>query len=227
MGLKIDLSKKLLADLPGAHIGLLEVSGVDNTRRPTALDGEKLVIEQHLRQRYAGCTRQDLLSQPVMAAYDRYYNRFDKTSHVLLQVESVAFKGKSLPHVSPLVDAGFAAELDTLMLTAAHDVDLLQPPVYMDVSCVGETFTQMNGALKTLRAGDIVMRDRQGLVCTFIYGQDAISPISPQTTHALYVVYVPEGVGAELIYAHLEMIEHHIRLFAPDCKVEQLVVMPD
>ena len=225
--LDIALSADLLQSLPGIHVGLLEISGIDNTPRPTPLDAEKRLIEQGLRQRYAGYGRRDFLALPLMAAYDRYYNRFDKTSHVLLQLESLVLRGKSLPQVSPLVDAGFAAELETLVLTAAHDVDLLQPPVYMDVSRAGETFTQMNGASKVLRAGDMVMRDRQRLVCTFIYGQDAISPVSPLTTHAVYVAYAPAGVPPEAVHAHLELIERHVRLFSPGCEVNQLVVKPD
>ena len=44
-------------------------------------------VEASLRQRYAGYTRLDFLKLPVMAAYVRYYRSFDKTYHVLLQVE--------------------------------------------------------------------------------------------------------------------------------------------
>ncbi len=67
-----------------------------------------------------------------MAAYERYYKRFDKTYHVQLQVESIVLKGKNLPDVSPLVDANFIAEIETFVLTAGHDVMQLQGSVCMD-----------------------------------------------------------------------------------------------
>jgi len=47
---------------------------------------------------------------------------------VQLQVESIVSKGKSLPNVTPLVDANFVAEVETLVLTAGHDVAKLQAP---------------------------------------------------------------------------------------------------
>jgi DNA/RNA-binding domain of Phe-tRNA-synthetase-like protein len=106
---------------PGAAIGLLELSNLDNTRPALQLDGRKRETEARLRERYRGFTRQDFLSLPVMAAYAQYYKRFDKTYHVLLQVESIVLKGKPLPNVSPLVDANFMAEVDTLVLTAGHE----------------------------------------------------------------------------------------------------------
>lgn len=206
---------------PGAHVGLLEVSGVDNTPRPTALDAEKLALADRLRQRYAGYSRADFLALPVMAAYWSYYKRFSKTYHVLLQLESVVLKGKALPSLSPLVDANFAAELDTLALTAGHDVARLSPPVVIDVTRDGEAFTQMGGARKALRAGDMVMRDAEGIACTILYGQDDRSPISAATSHALYVVYAPAGVGAAAVQAQLDQVERTIALLAPDYQREQ------
>ena len=210
---------------PGGHMGLLEVSGVDNTGRSAALDAEKRAVAERLRARYAGYSRADFLALPDMAAYWSYYKRFGKTYHVLLQVESVVLKGKSLPDVSPLVDANFAAELDSLALTAGHDVARLAPPVVIDVTRDGETFTQMGGAAKTLRAGDMVMRDAGGVSCTIIYGQDERSPITGATTHALYVVYAPAGVSVAAVQAQLDGIERHIALFAPDYRREQSRVL--
>src|SRR5262245_24144930 len=61
-----------------------------------------------------------------MAAYVRYYKRFSKTYHVQLQLESIVLKRKSLPSVSPLVDANFTAEVETLVLTAGHDAQKLE-----------------------------------------------------------------------------------------------------
>jgi DNA/RNA-binding domain of Phe-tRNA-synthetase-like protein len=206
---------------PGAATGILEVSGIDNAVETPALEAEKRQVEQRLRSRYAGFTRRDFLSEPTLAAYEQYYKRFDKTYHVQLQVESLVLKGKNLPSVSPLVDATFAAEVETFVLTAGHDVRLLQPPLTIDVTRDGDSMPLMNGTVKELRPGDMLMRDQQGIICTILYGQDNISPISPATTHALYVAYAPAGVTTEQVKKQLAGIERNIRLFAPGCQVEQ------
>jgi len=206
---------------PGAVIGLLEISGVDNSHPSAALEERKRETEAQLRERYRGFTRADFLALPRMAAYEQYYKRFNKTYHVQLQVESLVLKGKSLPAVSPLVDANFTSEVVTFVLTAGHDVARLQEPVVMDVSRDGDVMTQLNGATKPIRAGDMVMRDAGGVSCTILYGQDNRSPITPQTRHVLYVVYAPPGIAAADVNQQLDQIETCIRLFAPQMKVEQ------
>jgi len=223
--LKITATDAWMQAHPGAQIGLLEISGVDNTQLATGLDQEKRAIEARLREKYSGFTREDFLELPVMQAYHRYYREFGYTYHVLLQLESVALKGKSLPNVSPLVDANFAAELETLILTAGHDVAHLEAPILIDVAREGAVITQMNGKRKDVSVGDMLMRDAGGVACTILRGQDNRSPISKATTHVLYVAYVPDGVTEEQVRTQLDAIEKYVRLFAPECKAEQLLII--
>jgi DNA/RNA-binding domain of Phe-tRNA-synthetase-like protein len=210
---------------PGAVIGLLELSGVDNARSSPELEARKRETEARLRGRYAGYARSDFLGLPILAAYQRYYKRFTKTYHVLLQLESIVLKDKSLPDVSPLVDANFTAEVDSLILTAGHDVAKLVAPVTMDVSRAGDVMIRMNGAPKEIDPGDMVMRDATGVVCSILYGQDNVSPITSATTHALYVAYAPAGVPSEAVEGHLRRVEENVRLFCPETRVEQLRVI--
>jgi DNA/RNA-binding domain of Phe-tRNA-synthetase-like protein len=206
---------------PGSCVGLLEVSGVVNDVACPVLNGRKRSIEADIRSQYQGMTRPELLALPVMAAYAAYYRRFEKTYHVQLQLESIAWKGKRLPDVSPAVDANFASEVTTLVLTAGHDADLLHEPIVMDVSRPGDRMAQMNGAVKDLRPGDMIMRDARGISCSIIYGQDDASPISARSTHVLYVAYAPVGVPASHVEVQLLRIEEHLRLCSPCLLVEQ------
>jgi DNA/RNA-binding domain of Phe-tRNA-synthetase-like protein len=206
---------------PEAVIGLLELSGVENNLTSLRLDERKRETELRLRERYKGFTRQDFLSLPVVSAYDQYYKRFNKTYHVQLQVESIVLKGKSLPNVSPLVDSNFTAEVETLVLTAGHDVAKLHGSISMDVSCEGDQMALMNGETKAIRAGDMIMRDSNGVCCSIIYGQDNRSLISSTTSHVLYVAYAPVGVPAKTVDMQLQIIEENIRLFSPTAHVER------
>jgi len=207
---------------PGATIGLLELSGVEYAYSLSGLEQRKRGTEADLRERYRGFTRQDFLALPVMAAYEQYYKRFNKTYHVLLQVESIVLKGKNLPNVFPLVDANFTAEVGTLVLTAGHDVAGLRGAISIDVSREGDAMMLMNGDSKVIRAGDMIMRDAGGICCSIIYGQDNRSPISMKTSRVLYVSYAPAGVPAELVDSQLHQIEANVRLFVPAVVVEQL-----
>jgi DNA/RNA-binding domain of Phe-tRNA-synthetase-like protein len=210
---------------PGALIGLLEISQASNRGAAPELDARKRALEAKLRDKYAKFTRAQFVALPVLREYVRYYKQFEKTYHVLQQLESVALKGKPLPSISPLVDANFAAELETLVLTAGHDLEKLRAPVCIDVSVEGDTLVQMNGAPKRVPAGDMVMRDAERMSCSILYGQDNGSPISPSTSAALYVAYAPVGVGEDAVRAQLEGILSNVRTFAPGCTVEQLTLL--
>lgn len=111
-------------------------------------------------------------------------------------------KKRALPNVSPLVDANFMAEMDTLVLTAGHDADLLSNPVRIDVTKEDDAFVQINGKTTQLKPDDMMMADGKGIVCTIIYGQDQRTPISPATRRALYVAYAPAGVAKEKVREH-------------------------
>jgi DNA/RNA-binding domain of Phe-tRNA-synthetase-like protein len=206
---------------PGAIIGILELSSVENRHASLQLDERKREIEARLRERYKGFTRQDFLSLPVMSDYARYYKRFNKNYHLLLQVESIVLKGKNLPNVSPLVDSNFMAEVDTLVLTAGHDAKKLHGAISIDVSREGDRIIQMNGTPKAIPVTDMIMRDANGVCCSIIYGQDSRSPISSETSHLLYVAYAPAGVPSETVDTQLRRIIQNIRLFSPTAIVEQ------
>ena len=219
--LSIQVSDEWRNLYPGSLFGVLEMSEVVVTSAAAQLDEQKRAIERRLRERYQGFSRTDFLALPAMAAYTRYYKRYSKTYHVLQQVESLVLKGRDLPNVSPLVDANFMAEVDTLVLTAGHDVGKLNGPILLDVARAGEQITQMNGSTRPVLLADMVMRDAHGVCCTIIYGQDNLSPISPETSQVLYVAYAPEGVPAELVNTHLQRVKENILLFSPAAVLEQ------
>lgn len=221
---QIELNGRWHDTFPGGHVGLLLIGKVNNARRPTPLDQRKREIESSLREKFAGFSRVDLLELEVLKAYRTYYKKFNKTYHVQLQLESVLQKGKSLPNVNPLVDANFAAELETLVLTAGHDADLLEAPITIDATQGNETFIQMNGSERTLRPNDMMMSDGKGVICTIIYGQDKRTPISPNTRRSLYVAYAPAGVPATAVQQQLDLIQENVRLFAPEAEVEMFEI---
>jgi DNA/RNA-binding domain of Phe-tRNA-synthetase-like protein len=210
---------------PNAGIGILEIAGALNSGTSAVLDVRKRAVETKLREHYRGFERPQFVAAPVLADYVRYYKSFGKTYHVQLQLESIVLKGKALPHVSPLVDANFVAEVETLVLTAGHDVAKLRPPLVIDVAGSADSMTQMNGRSATMQAGDMLMRDAGGVACSILYGQDNRSPISAATTHALYVAYGVPGVAPAVIRGHLEAVLANVRLFSPGAMQEQLFIL--
>lgn len=222
--LQINITGQWHDSFQDGHVGILLVNNVDNSRRSPVLDQKKKELEQTLRKKFMGFSRTDYMEIDVLNTYRNYYKKFKKTYHVQLQIESIVQKNKSLPNVSPLVDANFMAEMETHILTAGHDADLLAEPVVIDATKGDEVFTQMNGAVISLKSNDMMMSDGKGIVCTIIYGQDNRTPISDKTRRALFVAYAPPGVPKKKVQHQLDSILENIRLFAPEALLEVLEV---
>lgn len=209
---------------PGAAVGVLALRDVANPQDHPALEERKEALEQQLRERYAGSDRAALKALPVLQAYTTYYKRFKKSYHVQLQLESVVFQGKSIPRVAALVEAMFMAELEDLLLTAGHDLALVDAPVRIDVAAGTERFVRINGQEQQLKAGDMYVADAEGVLSTIIYGPDHRTRIRPETHQVLFTAYAPPGIGEEAVQRHLENIQANVLLFAPDARVELLAV---
>ncbi len=222
----IRISPNWKAQERDSSVGLLAIRGAPNVPDNPELKKAKKVLEEELRVRYAGMDRKALREEPVLAAYDAFYRRFRKSYHVQLQLESVVIKGKPIFSPSALVTCMFMAELKTGMLTAAHDFDSLDLPLTAEIATGEETYQQLNGTKKQLKAGDLYIRDQQGILSSVIYGPDHRTQIRPDTVNSLFTTYGTPGISASQIEAQLEILEGYIKLFAPKAVREQLVVLP-
>ena len=221
----INVTDGFRARYPGARLGILVMKGALNPPSHAGLDERKAELESGLRTRYGAMDRAALRRLPVISAYDAYYRKFDKSYHVLAQLESVALKGKSLPRVAALVEAMFMAELENQILTAGHDMAAVMEPVTLGVASGAETYIGIRGREERCTAGDMMIFDSQGVISSVLHGPDSRTCITPATTEALFTSYAPEGVGGDALAAHLGMIEELVKLVSPaaEAAVKEIV----
>ena len=209
---------------PNANVGVLVMRDVTNPPHHAELEARKAALEDELRARFSGQNRAALLKHPILQAYDAYYRLFKKTYHVQLQLESILFKGKSIPTVASLVEAMFMAEIDTMLLTAGHDLDVVHLPLTLDVAQGTESYTLLRGEAQTPKAGDMMIVDSKGIISSIVYGPDQRTQITALTRNAVFTVYAPEGIRAETVEHQLHEIRDNILLITPDARVELLKV---
>ena len=204
---------------PGASVGFIAMRGVANPATHEGLNDLAAAVETDLRSRLGTVDRETIRAIAPLPAYAAYYKRWGQRYHVAMQLESVAQKGKSLPRVAALVEAMFIAELNTLLLTAGHDLETVALPVRLGVGA-GEGFVGPNGKEMTVKDGDMVIADAGGRVLSAIVtGPSDFARIGPETTAALFYTYAPPGVDQALITRHLDEIERNVRLISPEAAV--------
>ena len=208
---------------PEAHAGIVHLSQVSNPERHAELDLLKDKLVQDLRARFKDL--EQLRSAEPIRAYQAYYKRFKKSYHVQHQLESLIFKGKSIPRVAALVEAMFVAELGNMLLTAGHDLDLIQGEITLGVSNGSERYIRLNGQDQDLKAGDMFMADFKGVISSVIYGPDKRTMIRRETRNVLFAVYAPPGISKEALRRHLEELEQNVKVVSPECKLESLEIV--
>ncbi len=220
----ISISETWKAAYPGAKAGFLLMDGVANPEQNLELDRRKGELEEQLRLRYSGYTREELRALPSILPYQDYYSRFKKTYHVFLQLESVALKGKRLPRVAALVEAMFMAELKNQLLTAGHDYQTIQGIIKVDVASGSEHYTLLSGQEQELKPGDMFMADGSGVISSVLYGPDARTSIRTDTRQALFAVYAPPGIEEANVTRHLEDIRDLVLVISPQAAVQLMEV---
>ena len=209
---------------PDAHVGVLVMRDVNNPANHRELEKRKAELEEQLRAQFSGQDRVVMASHPILQAYHTYYRHFKKSYHVQLQLESIAWKGKSIPSVSALVESMFMAEMKNMLLTAGHDLDVLQLPLTLDVSKGTEHYMLLRGDEQLLKPDDMMISDQSGVISSIIYGPDQRTQITADTRNVVFTVYAPSGIEEQAVQRHLEDIRDYIMLFAPQTNVDLLKV---
>lgn len=193
-------------------IGMLIMDNLQEGGSDGRLESIRSELENSIRVKYSGWTREELKALHPVDSYIAYYKKFGYTYHVLPQLESV-IKGKTIPCALPPVEAMFMAELKNMLLTAGHDFDKLKLPLRLDFSSGRELFTALSGRETTAVPGDIMISDQESVISSILRGPDLRTAISSQTKKAVYLVYVMPGVDEQLVYKHLSDIEEYIGIF--------------
>jgi DNA/RNA-binding domain of Phe-tRNA-synthetase-like protein len=209
---------------PEAHVGVLVMRAVFNPAHHTELENQKAALEDQLHAQFSGQDRAAIASHPILHVYEEYYRRFKKTYHIRLQLESIVLKGKSIPSVAALVEAMFMAEMQDLLLTAGHDLDVLQLPLSLDVATGTEKYTLLRGEEQILKQGDMMISDQSAVISSIIYGPDQRTQIKPETSNVIFTVYAPSGIEEQAVLEHLQHIRDNVLIFAPQAQVDSLSV---
>jgi DNA/RNA-binding domain of Phe-tRNA-synthetase-like protein len=205
---------------PEAYVGVLIMRAVSNPAHHPALENQKAALEEQLRAQFSGQDGAMIANHPILRAYGDYYRQFKKTYHIQLQLESIVLKGKSIPNVAALVEAMFMAEMQDMLLTAGHDLDVLHLPLTVDVATGTEQYTLLRGEEQELKPSDMMIRDQKGVISSIVYGPDQRTQITPNTQNVIFTVYAPPGIEEQTVQEHLQHIQENVMIFAPGAAVE-------
>ncbi len=133
-------------------------------------------------------------------------------------------KGKSIPPVGVPVEAMFLAELKDLLLTAGHDLELIEGDLTINAATEPLNYTGISGKEQQLIKNDLYLSDEKGILSSIMNGPDYRTRITEATQNALYFVYGVEGVTEPLIHVHLKTISSYLLQAIPGVEVQSINV---
>ena len=202
-------AKELFPDL---KIGLLLIKNIKNAYLNDKMAIAKDSLIEDIKKQYGSLSRKELIQTEVLQGYYSYYKSFTKTYHVLLQLESVIYKEKGIPLVSPVVQSMFMAELKNHFLTSVHDYSKIVEPLCLDRTISGELFTLFNGEQKSLKKDDLYIRDTKDIISNVLNGMDERTKVTLGTHTAMYNVYVLFSIEDQKILSHLDDMANYLKL---------------
>ena len=215
------LTSEFRAALPSGIFGALVVRGCPNRTRALALPPVQREVEDRLRRRFPG---ESIDADPVAQAYAGYFRRFGSRYPVVHQAKTI-LAGRPIESPSALVEAMFTAEVDSLVLTSGHDLDVLAGSLTVDVARDGDRYTKINGKEQALKPGDMVVRDAEGVIASVLYGPDFRTRLREESSAALFGAWCPVGLTAAAAEVHLDFLAALLRQEWPDAAIEPVRIL--
>lgn len=219
---QIEITESFHLTYPDAAVGVMLVEEITSWQTNPEMEEIRHSIEASIKSKFS--SKDDLIHDAIISAYSSYYKKFKKNYHVLFQLESVISNKRSLPPTSSLVQVMFMAELDNMLLTAGHNLTAVEMPLSIGLAQGTESYTLMNGIQQTPQPNDMCMADRRGIISSVIYGPDHRTRLTPTTQSAMFVVYLPPSLSANLISKHMTDIFRYIQLCSPAARMLALEI---
>lgn len=220
----IKISPSVKNTFPETKFGMMIVKGLSSPIERAVMDNIIATEIAQMKLNNSGYERKPALTKEPLCHYAAYYKRYNKTYHVLGQLESVLLKGKSIPPVGVPVEAMFLAELKDLLLTAGHDLELIEGDLTINAATEPLNYTGISGKEQQLIKNDLYLSDEKGILSSIMNGPDYRTRITEATQNALYFVYGVEGVTEPLIHAHLKTLSSYLLQAIPGVDVQSINV---
>ncbi len=214
------IDPRVEARYPGFTLGLLAVRNIQGPPDEAALAAAAGRVLSELKIRYEGLPRAEVKRLYPVTPYLVYFKKFDQTYPVQHQLESVLQGRRDLASGPALPRIMFLAEMESLLLTAGHDLDRVEPPLRLAVADDREEYMGISGREAKLVIDDVYLADQRGIISSILKGPDRHTRLTADTKNVLFTVYAPPGVLAADLNRLLDRLAEYLTMAGGEATVE-------
>lgn len=109
------------------------------------------------------------------------------------------------PIVNLFIDTHIIAEMCHGILMAIQDMDCFQGEWKLDLAQEGETFQGVSGKMIRCKEDEIVLRDKEGIVCSLFQGPDYKTRVEPASRNIVVYIFTAPGIQEEHVSNGLQL----------------------
>jgi len=109
------------------------------------------------------------------------------------------------PIVNLFIDTHIIAEMCHGILMAIQDMDRFQGEWKLDLAQEGETFEGVSGKMIRCKEDEIVLRDKEGIVCSLFQGPDYKTRVEPASRNIVVYIFTAPGIQEEHVSNGLQL----------------------
>jgi DNA/RNA-binding domain of Phe-tRNA-synthetase-like protein len=195
-------------------LGIAELRSVLQ-REENALDTEIAAVEAELRSVYRLAAVKDIgtlrKQRDFFWQLDVDPTKVRPASEALLRR---IVQGKSLPRISPIVDAYNLASVKTLLTFSAFDAAKIELPLCVRFAQQDEEVLLIGPRMKRLSGRELVLTDAARILCVYVHGDADATKVTDATRDVLLVAYGIPGVSDTELEEGLSVAVRYILRFA-------------
>lgn len=101
------------------------------------------------------------------------------------------------PIINLYIDTHIIAEMCHGILMAIQDLDRFKGEWKLDLAQEGETFQGVSGKMIRCKEDEIVLRDKEGMVCSLFQGPDFKTRVEPASKNIVIYIFTAPGIQEE------------------------------
>jgi DNA/RNA-binding domain of Phe-tRNA-synthetase-like protein len=101
------------------------------------------------------------------------------------------------PIINLYIDTHIIAEMCHGILMAIQDLDRFKGEWKLDLAQEGETFQGVSGKMIRCKEDEIVLRDKEGMVCSLFQGPDFKTRVEPGSKNIVIYIFTAPGIQEE------------------------------
>ena len=101
------------------------------------------------------------------------------------------------PIINLYIDTHIIAEMCHGILMAIQDLDRFKGEWKLDLAQGGETFQGVSGKMIRCKEDEIVLRDKEGIVCSLFQGPDFKTRVEPASKNIVIYIFTAPGIQEE------------------------------